>query len=220
MLGKHVTQRVSGLVALAVVLAAAPSQAAAQGGIRVIPQVVGLYVPVADLGTVGSGSSAVEIAKKEGTWGLGLAVELGNLQGTSFRINGVYGTSSDVPVLGFGCTSCAARSTVAVVTGSVVVRPLPSIIVLRPYLQGGLGIKRYDFDEDDLRAEGLDAFLNDQNKFTGQLGVGTELNLPLIRLFVEVTDFISGFDVGSGATEEAGELQHDFFISVGLPLGG
>jgi hypothetical protein len=208
------------LVALAVVLGAAPSQAAAQGGIRVIPQVVGLYVPIADLGTVGSGSSAVEIAKKEGTWGLGLAVELGNLQGTSFRINGVYGTSSDVPVLSFGCADCAARSTVAVLTGSVVVRPLPSLILVRPYLQGGLGLKRYDFDEDDLREEGLEAFLNDQNKFTGQLGVGTELNLALIRLFVEVTDFISGFDVGSGASEESGELQHDFFISVGLPLGG
>jgi hypothetical protein len=125
-----------------------------------------------------------------------------------------------VPVLGFGCADCAARSTVAVLTGSVVVRPVPSLILVRPYLQGGLGLKRYDFDEDDLRAEGLDAFLNDQNKLTGQLGVGTELNLALIRLFVEVTDFISGFDVGSGASEEAGEMQHDFFISVGLPLGG
>jgi opacity protein-like surface antigen len=184
-----------------------------------IPQ-VGLYAPVTDLGTVGTGAAAVEVAKKEGTFGLGLALELGNTDATSFRVNAMYGTSSDIPVTRIGCANCQARSTVAGLTGSVVVRPLPNIIAVRPYLQGGLGLKRYDFDEDDLRAEGLDAFLNDQNKLTGQLGIGAELNLPLFRVFLEISDFISGFDLGSGANEEAGEMQHDFFISVGLPLGG
>ena len=198
--------------------AAVPAALQAQGGMRVIPQ-VGLYVPLSDLGRVQSGSTAVEIAKKESTLGLGLSLELGARDPWSFRINGVYGTESDVPISRVGCTDCAARSTVAVVTGSVVVRPLPNLLVVRPYLQGGAGLKRYDFDEDDAREEGLDAFVNDQNELTGHLGVGAEVNLGL-RLLVEISDFISGFDVGSDTLGGEGETQHDFFITIGLPLGG
>lgn len=219
MLGKRVTSGIVGwsVVALVAGMAVAPVKAASQ--LRIIPQ-LGLYVPISDLGRIQTTSGAVDIAKKESTLGLGLGLELGNTLGTSFRVNATYGTSSDVPISWASCGTCAARSTVAVVTGSVVMRPLPNIIVVRPYLQAGGGLKRYDFDEEDARAEGVDAFVNDQNKLTGLLGVGAEVNLLMLRVFVEVSDFISKFDVGSGSTEQDGKLQHDFFITLGLPLGG
>ena len=218
MLGKRVTSRVVRWGAAVAILGAVAADQAA-GQLRLIPQ-VGLYVPMKDLGRVQNASGAADIAKKEGTLGLGLALELGNSQGTSYRVNAVYGTSSDVPVTTAGCTTCAARSTVAAATVSVVMRPLPTIILVRPYLQAGAGLKRYDFDEEDARAERLDAFVNDQNKLTGQLGIGFEVNLALVRLFVEISDFINKVDVGAEGAEQDGELQHDFFITVGLPIGG
>jgi hypothetical protein len=218
MFGKRVTSRVVGWAAVAIVgLSVAPDQAAGQ--LRLIPQ-AGLYVPMTDLGRVQNAAGAADIAKKESTLGLGLSLELGNSQATSYRLNGMYGTSSDVPVSRAGCTTCAARSTVAVVTGSVVMRPLPTIILVRPYLQVGAGLKRYDFDEEDARAEGLDAFVNDQNQLTGQLGIGFELNVALLRVFLEVSDFISRVDVGAEDAEQEGDLQHDFIITIGLPIGG
>jgi hypothetical protein len=206
-----------GVVALSGALAVMPDDAVGQ--LRLIPA-VGLYVPMTDLGRVQNASGAADIAKKESTLGLGLSVELGDSQGTSYRLNGIYGTSSDVPVSRAGCTTCAARNTVAAVTASVVMRPLPTIILVRPYLQAGAGLKRYNFDEEDARAEGLDAFVNDQNKLTGQLGVGFELNIMVLRLFVELSDLISKVDVGGEGAEQEGNLQHDFFVTVGLPLGG
>lgn len=195
---------------------ASPERAAAQG-VRLIPQ-VGLYVPLSDLGRAGTGEDAVEIARMESTLALGLALELAARRPLSFRVNGVYGTQSDVPVERVGCPDCRARSTVALLTGSAVFRPIPNLIVAQPYLQGGAGLKRYDFDLDHARQEGVDAFVSDRNEFTGQLGVGVEVNLALARLLFEVSDFISGFRPGNGVSGE-GNTQHDFFITVGLAVG-
>lgn len=196
-------------------LATHPSPAFAQGGIRLIPQ-VGLYAPVSDLGRASSTEGAVEIGERESTLGFGLALELAARRTVSFRLNGVYGTESEVPVDGPGCADCTARSTVAAVTGSAVFRPLPNLIVVQPYLQAGGGLKRYDFDEDDAQAEGVDAFVSDQNELTGHLGVGLEFNLLGFRALLELSDFISGFDAEGGE----GETQHDFFLTVGIALGG
>lgn len=201
--------------ALSLASLTAPPDASAQ--VRLIPQ-VGLYVPVSDLGNVGSGSEAVEIADRESTLGLGLSLEIPAARALSFRVNGVYGTGADVPISGIGCPDCSVRSTVALLTGSVVLRPLPELVIVRPYLQAGAGLKRYDFDEDDVSDEGLDAFLSDQNEFTGQLGVGVELNAGFGRLLFEVSDFVSGFDLGDDNAEE--NTQHDFFVTVGLAIGG
>lgn len=203
------------LMLVVAALATHPSSALAQGGIRLIPQ-VGLYAPVSDLGTASSTEGAVEIGERESTLGFGLALELGARRTVSFRLNGVYGTESEVPVDGTGCTDCTARSTVAAVTGSAVFRPLPNLIVVQPYLQAGGGLKRYDFDEDDAEAEGVDAFVSDQNELTGQLGVGLEFNLLGFRALLELSDFISGFDAEGGE----GETQHDFFLTLGIALGG
>lgn len=210
------TVPVATVAALSLASLAAPSEAAAQ--VRLIPQ-AGLYVPLSDLGRVGSGSEAVEIADRESTLGLGLSLEIGAAQTVGFRVNGVYGTTADVPIGGVGCPDCSVRSTVALLTGSVVLRPLPQLAVLRPYLQAGAGLKRYDFDEDDVDDEGLDAFLNDQNELTGQLGVGVELNAGFGSLLLEVSDFVSGFDLGDDDSAEE-NTQHDFFLTVGLALGG
>ena len=207
-----------GLAGVAAGCALFPASVVAQGGVRLIPQ-LGLYVPLSDLGRASSGSQVLEIGKKESTLGLGLALELAARRRLSYRLNAAYGTKSDIPVSGVGCEDCQLRSTVAALTGSLVWRPLPTLLVVQPYLQLGGGLKRYDFDEEDARAEGLEAFSSDANELTGHLGAGIELSLLGMRAIIELSDFVNGFDLPGGAEAE-GETQHDFFFVLGLSLGG
>lgn len=192
-------------------LAASVSPAAAQ--LRLIPQ-AGLYAPVTDLGTVSSGGDAVDVGKRSSSFAWGAGLELGGGDGTGLRVTGLYGTDGEVPVEGVGCdpATCRSRSTVLALSGAVVLRPLPTLVVVRPYLVLGGGLKRYDFEVengDDVR----EAF-EDGSKGTAHLGAGLEVNLGGLRGTVEVTDFASG-----AALEGADGTQHDFFVTVGLVIG-
>lgn len=202
---------------LLIACVAVPASSSAQ--IRLVPQ-VGLYAPLADLGTVRSTSAgeAVDIGKKSSTFALGLGLELGNrANAVAFRGNVAYASSSDVPFTSVGCADCESRSTLTALTATLVLRPLPNLIVVQPYFLAGGGVKRYDFKEEDLRAEGLDALVSDQTKGTAHLGVGAEFSLGGLRLLVELSDYLSSFDLDAEGDEE---LQNDFFLTVGLPLGG
>jgi hypothetical protein len=197
------------------VLAASAGSAGAQG-IRLSPS-VGLYVPIADLGDVQGVSGAVDFGKKESTFAYGLALDFGATGGLGFRVSGAYATSSDVPVRGVGCTTCEARNTVLALTGAVVLRPIPPLALFQPYFLAGAGVKTYDFDGDRLDDDGLDIFVGDQSKFTGQLGAGLALNpRGRIGIFAELSDYISGFDFEG---DDSGDLQNDFFFNVGISLG-
>jgi hypothetical protein len=204
--------RVIGCAALASLLLSA-QPAAAQ--LRLIPA-VGLYTPSADLPSPREGA---EDLKKEGTLAYGLALELGTPDKVSFRINALHATDSEVPYTDVGCDEDCARSTLSAATATLAIRPFPTILVADIYLLGGGGVKRYDFTVEDLQDEGVEAILNDQNQLTGHVGGGVELNLGLVRLVGEVTDLISQFDA-EGDVGETDSLQHDFFFTIGLVLGG
>jgi hypothetical protein len=129
-----------------------------------------------------------------------------------FRVTGLYGSRSRVPVGGIGCTGseCDLRSTLLTVTGSVILSPFPAGLPLGPYVLAGGGLKRYDFDfsgDPSIR----DAFGSDSHG-TGLLGVGFEWNLVILRGNLELTDYIGG------RVLEDGDRQHDFFLTVGLFL--
>ncbi len=190
---------------------------AADAQLRFTPR-VGLYAPLGDLGQVDSGSDAVELGERESTLAFGLGIELGDGSGTAFRLDGFYATESEVPVEGVGCApgECSPRSTLAAVTGSVVLRPLPSLAVVHPYLLAGGGLKRYDFEEEDLRAEGLDAFVSDQNQWAGHVGLGAEVRLGVVRAVVELSDLFGPFE----GEDDGGDFQHDLFLTIGIVVGG
>jgi hypothetical protein len=192
---------------------------AAQSSLRLVPQ-VGVYVPMSDLGRVDSADGAVDIAKMESTLGFGLALEVLPRSSVSFRLGGAFGTDSDVPVSGIGCTACKARGTVLTVTGAAVLRPVPASIPLRPYLLAGAGLKSYNFRYDASLGNHAEAFVNDQTHATIQLGAGIELNLGLLRLLLEASDYTSGFRLGDDSATGEAKRQHDIFITVGVAAGG
>jgi len=179
---------------------------------RFIPQ-VGLFASVSDLGTVDSTDEAWDVGEHETSLALGLTLDFASDNTIGFRLTGLYGTDSEVPVGGIGCTgsACDLSSTLLGVSGSIVLRLLPRGSPLRPYLLGGGGIKRYDFEfSTDSQLE--DAF-GDESKATGVLGAGFDWNLGILKGNLELTDYISG------SILEDGDRQHDFFLTVGLILG-
>jgi hypothetical protein len=179
---------------------------------RFIPQ-VGLYAPVSDLGTVDSADEVWAVGERETSLALGLTLDFASDNSFGFRLTGLYGTDSEIPVGGIGCTggSCDLRSTLLSVSGSVVLRLLPEESPLRPYLLGGGGVKRYDFEfASDFQLK--DAF-GDELQVSGVLGAGFDWNLFILEGNLELTDYISG------SVLEDGDRQHDFFLTVGLILG-
>lgn len=189
-----------------------PADGSAQ--LRLLPQ-VGLYAPVSDVGTVGTGDGARTIGSRESSFAYGLAAELGSADGTNFRLTVLYGTDGEVPGADIGCTgaTCEARSTVINLTGSFILRPLPRIVLVQPYLVAGGGLKRYDYDfEGDTSLR--DTLGDDANKLTGQLGVGADWTLGILNGTVEISDFVSG-----AILEDGGDTQHDFFLTIGVYLG-
>lgn len=175
-------------------------------GVRLIPW-VGLYAPTSDLGE--ASADAVAFGEKESTLAFGATVEFGRRdEMLGFRIGGAYASESEVPIDGVGCTDCA-RNTVLAATADLVFRPLPRLLVVQPYALGGAGVKRYSFEFD----QGAGSLVDDQSKFTGHIGVGAQLSLGIVNLNVEISDYVSGIELGE---EQDGKTQHDLFFTAGL----
>jgi len=200
--------RFSSIASLLFLLLLLPATGTAQ--LRLIPQ-VGLYAPVSELST--DLDNAREIGRRDSSLALGLALDIAGRGALGLRLGGLYATNSDVPLTNFQC-NCDARSTVLTATGAAVLRPLPEILVVRPYGVAGAGFKRYDFSIPD---DEVGDYLRNGNDLTLQLGAGIEFNLGLLRASVELSDYISSFEA-RGAS--ASSRQHDFFLTLGFILGG
>ena len=187
-----------------------PSSASAQ--LRLIPQ-GGLYASVSDLGTVDSAEGAREVGEHESSLALGLVLDMRSAQPLGFRLTGLYGSDSEVPVEGVGCSGseCELRTTLLGLSASVVYRPLRSGFPIRPYLLGGGGLKRYDFDpgSDSVLEDAFD----DESKASAVWGVGFDWDLWILKGNLELTDYVSG------SILEDGPSQHDFFLMIGVILG-
>lgn len=189
------------LLALAV---AAPVQA--QGRLTITP-LIGGYIPGNDVHDLQTGAEEVTV-DKEAALGLGLNVELGWLRGSLAYASGATVNVEDIgdPTL----EGEIGEGSVLAIAAGVVLRPLPRLIVVQPYLVGGAGLKRTDYDwETDGAA---DAFPEDQSDFTLHVGVGADISLGPVGLVVEVTDFIS-----NEGNDSFG--RHDAFGMLGLKFG-
>lgn len=189
------------LVFIALLLCALPAGAQVPGINVNLGARVGYFTP---LGTLAETPFEVEVSS-----GLGLGAHLeldlplspinvrANLAATlgrSLSTDGDVDEGSDLDIV--------------VITGDLVFRPLPRVVVLQPYLLAGAGVKRYSFDfngEDE-----------NESKFTGHVGAGADLKFGPIALLAEVSDYISSFELSE---EGGGKLQNDVFISIGFRIG-
>jgi opacity protein-like surface antigen len=185
-------------------------------GVRVAPQ-VGLYVPVSDFGRVTEDGieGTVDLGKKEATLAYGLGLDWWSRSSLGLRGSIAYATDSDVPISGFGCATCSTRSTMLAVSGSLVLRPV-RLLLIDPYVMGGVGVARYDVSSVGLD-DGLDAVFDDRNELAWHLGLGGELTLRFADLLLEVSDYITTYQPPGGTDSHR---RHDVLIMIGVGIGG
>jgi hypothetical protein len=192
---------------MAALLAATGSATGQVPGIelRLFPR-VGVYKPVSTLAEFQAST-----AELRGSTAFGLSVELQlpllplNLRGNVDYVRGADGAVNDQDL--------DVDNSLLMLSADLVLRLLPAVSPIQPYLMAGAGVKRYDFD--DRFATALFSFPDDRD-FTAHLGVGLGLKLGPLNVAAEATDYISWFELAGGAD---GKLQNDLLLMVGIKFG-
>ena len=183
------------------ILGVAAMPAASEAQISITPQ-VGVYVPGDDFESLRSGADSVSI-NKEGSLALGLNIEMGILRGSV-----AYASAAKLNESGVNGEEVGEGKLLAV-AADVVLRPIPRLLILQPYLILGGGLRRadYDFDTDGV----ANAFPENDSDFALHAGLGADVMLGPLGVTAEITDFIS-------KNEEDKWKRHDGFGFVGVKL--
>jgi hypothetical protein len=173
---------------------------------------IGLYAPASGLGEAVAAGQAVA-RDRAGSLAIGLGLELG-VPVLPFGVRGnlEFATGSTVTAAGT-TTQPEAESTLLVVVADAVFRPLPRLVLGHPYLLVGGGLKRHEFQVQDLAPQDRQLFPPDQSNPTFHIGAGLDFALGPLGALIEVSDYISRIE-----SETAGErrLQNDIFVMIGL----
>lgn len=200
----------------AIAAAVGPWSAAPLEAQRLIPQ-IGLYSAVEAPGSVQGPRGAYEIGKYGSTLAYGGAIEFGGRKGVGLRVAGLYAPKAETAISGSGCqVGCPADVDLLSVTGSLVVRPLGNVFFIQPYLIGGGGLKRFDFEPEGF-GDGVGQVFSDESEWAGLLGIGTDVNLGGVGFVMEVADHFHWSDRGIPGGDRT--RMDDFFFTVGLVLG-
>jgi hypothetical protein len=176
--------------------------ATGQAQVSITPQ-IGVYVPGDDFESLRSGADSVSV-NKEGALALGLNVEFGFLRGSV-----AYASAAKINRRGVSGDSEVGEGKLLAVAGDVVLRPIPRLLILQPYLIAGAGLRRADYDYD---TDGLsNAFPENTSDFALHAGIGADVMLGPLGVTAEITDFIS-------KNEDDKWKRHDGFGFVGVKL--
>ena len=191
-----------GVLGIAAIVAQ-PRATQAQG-ITITPQ-IGVYVPANSLDSLKSAGQTVRV-NREGNLALGLNIDLGFLRGSvayasAAKLNQQTSPSSAATEVGEG--------KLLAVAGDIVLRPIPRLVVVQPYLLLGAGLRRANYS---YSSSGIsDAFPKDDSDFALHAGVGADIMLGPVGVSAEITDFISKDSADKWK-------QNDGFGFVGLRL--
>ena len=183
--------------------------------LQLVPK-IGFYAPVSDLAEAAAVGSDIR-EDREGSLAVGLGVELAlPFSPVDVRVGFDYVTNSEITFdEGVGTTESQVEQQMLALTGDLVLRPIPRLLVLQPYLLVGAGVKRYDFEFQDAGG-GVEAFDDSTTDFALHGGLGFDLGLGPLALVVEASDYISWFEP-EGADDS--EMQHDLFLMAGIRVG-
>ena len=165
---------------------------------------IGVYIPASDLYELRDNADQIVNVDKEGTLALGANIEAGFLRGSI-----AYASGAQLNQRGVQNQDDIGEGKLLAVAADLVLRPIPRLIIVQPYLIAGAGLRREDYSYDD---DGIsDALPSDKSDFAFHAGLGVDLSLGGLGLVAEVTDFI---------TKDEGDKwdQHDAFAFVGLKL--
>lgn len=182
--------------------------------VQLVPK-IGLYSPASDLTEA---AEAFEGAREDrgGSLAVGLGLDLAlPFSPVDFRVGFDYVASSEITFEGFAPEESTIDQQMLALAADVVLRPLPRLVVVQPYLLAGAGVKRYDFEPADAAA-GLGAFDESVTDFALHGGVGLDIGFGPLAVVAEVSDYVSWFEI-EGADDS--EMQHDLFFMAGIRVG-
>lgn len=188
------------LAGVALLLCGVAGGARAQG-IAITPQ-IGAYTNASSFDELRSSADQIRV-QRQAQLGLGVALELGHLRGSLSYVSGA--TLDDKGPEGLDNVGDGKLLAAAV---DYVLRPLPRIVTVQPYLLGGVGYKRADYSFNDDRFRIFDRTDSD---LALHAGLGVDVMFGPIGVQAEVTDYISKGSNGASA-------QHDAFGTLGLRL--
>jgi hypothetical protein len=192
--------RFTPMLALAAALTLVPAAARAQS-VHVSPM-IGAYIPASDFQTLKGSAEEIRL-EREATLGLGLILDLGMIRGTV-----AYATGTDLSEEGVGDTGAIADGTLLALGADLVIRPIPRLLGLQPYLLGGAGLKRHGYSFKD-SGTAVD-FPDSETDFALHFGIGADMMLGGLGIVAEFSDFATFADGSFGP--------HDAFATVGLRL--
>lgn len=183
------------------VLALAAMPRTSQAQVSITPQ-VGVYVPANSVNGLRSAGDSIRVSR-EGTLALGLNIDLGVIRGSV-----AYASAAKLNRKGVSGQSEIGNGKLLAVAGDLVLRPIPRLIVIQPYLLVGAGLRNANYSYD---AGISNSFPKSDRDFALHAGVGADLMVGPIGVSAEITDFIS---------KDAADKwkQHDGFGFVGLRL--
>jgi hypothetical protein len=196
--GQSETQRSSGQLSDEVAVALLAKAGALVSRATNVGEVAG------DVGSAFGGSQAA--------LSYGGSIAFGSRDGRiNFRLTGLSATGAVFSTTeGFDSDGRVAPNTLLLLTGDLVIRPVPRLLV-QPYAIGGVGVEYHSFEP----SGGVD---NTQNADSGlgpsvQIGLGADVRLANMTLGFEVVDYISGVVSDGG-------LHHGAFVlaGIGIPL--
>jgi opacity protein-like surface antigen len=199
------------VLALTSLFALGATGVAAQApSLSIVPK-IGMEMPMSDLPST---PSAGAVKSLSGAFAWGVAAELG-LPGLPFSLRAnVDATTKKTVSASSGITNGSVDQTMMTIFGDLVFRPLPRLILVQPYLMGGLGVKRYNYSLSDPTNLFQESF-TDRSELAYHLGVGLDVGLGPAALVAEVNDYMNNYQFDSGTKK----FQQDVFIMVGLRLG-
>lgn len=183
-----------------VVAALGGSAEAARAQVAVTPS-IGAYIPAGDFHDLRDQAEQVRV-QRDAALALGLSAEFGWLRGTLAYVTGSRLTADGIEEQGE-----IGEGSLLIAAADLVLRPIPRLVVVQPYLLGGVGLKNtsYDYDDDGIS----DAFPDDETDTTLHIGVGADLMFGGIGVVAELSDFISKDAEGDWGA-------HDAFATIGL----
>jgi hypothetical protein len=163
---------------------------------------VGMFTP---LGALLEDDDGVETKISSGV-GLGASIEL-DIPFSPINVRANVDAALNRSLEIDGQKLVGSEIDVIALTGDLVFRPLPRILVVQPYLLAGAGIKKYSANDANDAIDG-------ESDFTGHVGIGADLRAGPVSLLAEISDYISSFELGGNS-----KLQNDVFVMVGLRIG-
>lgn len=173
--------------------------AAARAQIAITP-LVGGYVPASSFAELEGEARTIEV-EREAALALGVNLEVGSLRGTVR-----YVTDATLSERGVDDSSRIESGSLLAAAADLVLRPLPRLLGVQPYVLGGAGMKRmgYSYAEEGLN----DPFPGSEREWALHLGVGVDFMMGGLGIVLEADDFVGMGDAGA----------HDAFLTAGLRL--